>query len=68
MKIINKLFIVIALFTANLCLAQPKDSMLIAAMVKEANEHSQLEIMANELMNGIGPRLVGSPKMLQAHD
>ncbi|MEO7311317.1 MAG: M20/M25/M40 family metallo-hydrolase [Chitinophagaceae bacterium] len=68
MKRINQLLVATGLFTCNICFAQPKDSLLIAAIVKEANEHSQLEIMANELLNGIGPRLIGSPKMQQAND
>ena len=41
---------------------------VIAAIIKEANENSQLERMSHELMDGIGPRLVGSTKMLQASD
>lgn len=49
-------------------MAQTKDSLFVAALIKEATENSQLENLANELMNGIGPRLVGSPKMQQAHD
>ncbi len=68
MKRIMQLMVAGCLFAGNLCVAQPKDSLLIASMVKEANEHSQLEILGNELMNGIGPRLIGSPKMQQAHD
>jgi carboxypeptidase Q len=58
----------IGLLMGNISMAQKADSLLIAAIVKEANENSQLEILANELMNGIGPRLVGSPKMQKAHD
>lgn len=45
----------------------PKDA-VVDAIVKEATENSQLEKLAHELMDGIGPRLVGSPKMQQAHD
>lgn len=41
---------------------------IIDAIVKEATENSQLEQLAHELMDGIGPRLVGSPQMQQAHD
>ena len=41
---------------------------MVAAIIKEANENSQLKNNAHELMDGIGPRLVGSPKMQQAHD
>lgn len=41
---------------------------IVDAIVKEATENSQLEKLGHELMDGIGPRLVGSPKMQQAHD
>jgi carboxypeptidase Q len=68
MKNIIKLLLIISLMPATVCFAQNKDSITIAAFIKEANENSQLEKMANELFNGIGPRLVGSPKMQQAHD
>ncbi len=47
---------------------QGKDSLMVAAIIKEATENSQLENLANELLNGIGPRLVGTPKMQKAHD
>jgi carboxypeptidase Q len=45
----------------------PKDP-LIESIVKEANENSQLEKLAHELVDGIGPRLVGTPQMQMAHD
>ncbi len=41
---------------------------IIDAIIKEATENSQLEKLAHELMDGIGPRLVGTPKMQQAND
>src|SRR6185312_7794493 len=41
---------------------------VVAAIIKEATEHSQLEKLGQELMDGIGPRLVGSPKMKEAND
>lgn len=41
---------------------------VIEAIIKEANGNSQLETLAHELLDGIGPRLVGSPQMQQAHD
>jgi carboxypeptidase Q len=50
--------------TAN---SQIKDP-VVDAIVKEANENSQLEKLAHELIDGIGPRLVGSPQMKQAND
>ena len=48
--------------------SQSKDSMMVAAIIKEATENSSLKKNAHELLDQIGPRLVGSPKMQQAHD
>ena len=45
-----------------------QDQSVIEQIVSEANENSQLEILGQELMDGIGPRLVGTPQMKQAHD
>ena len=45
----------------------PKDP-IVDAIIKEATENSQLEKLGRELLDGIGPRLVGSPKMQQAND
>jgi carboxypeptidase Q len=45
----------------------PKDP-IVEAIIKEATTNSQLEKLGHELMDGVGPRLVGSPKMQQAHD
>jgi hypothetical protein len=41
---------------------------IVNAIVKEANENSQLEKLGHELLDVIGPRLVGTPEMKQAHD
>ena len=41
---------------------------IVAQIQKEATENSQLETMAHELMDVIGPRLVGTPQMNKAHD
>ena len=48
--------------------AWSQDQSVIERIVSEANENSQLEILGQELMDGIGPRLVGTPQMKQAHD
>jgi carboxypeptidase Q len=40
----------------------------VDAIIKEATTNSQLEKTGHELMDGVGPRLVGSPQMQQAHD
>lgn len=41
---------------------------IINEVIKEANGNSQLEKLAHELLDVIGPRLVGTPQMQQAHD
>ncbi len=41
---------------------------VINDIIKEARENSQLKAIGHEVMDGIGPRLVGSPQMLQAHN
>ena len=41
---------------------------VIENIIKEANENSQLEKLGHELMDVIGPRLVGTPQMKQAND
>jgi carboxypeptidase Q len=46
---------------------QAKDP-VIAGILREENDHSQLQTLAHELFDSIGPRLVGSPQMEQARD
>ncbi|NEM97533.1 M20/M25/M40 family metallo-hydrolase [Pontibacter burrus] len=61
-------FVVLLLLSGSLAHAQgPKDP-VVEKIVKEATENSQLEVLAHELMDGIGPRLVGTPEMQKAHD
>jgi carboxypeptidase Q len=66
MKITRMLFIIL-LFSGNLGFGQTKDP-VVESIVKEAADNSQLEKLAHELVDQIGPRLVGSPKMNQAHE
>lgn len=47
---------------------QRKVDPVIQKMIDEATYNSQLQQTAHELMDKIGPRLVGSPKMQQAND
>jgi len=54
--------------TANHSYAQNKDSLIAQAIVKEANDNSQLQTLAHQFIDVIGPRLVGTPQMQQAHD
>lgn len=48
--------------------ATAQQSAVIDQIVKEGTENSQLEKLAHELIDGIGPRLVGTPQMQQAND
>lgn len=61
-------FLFLALmFSGSMTFAQSKNP-VVENIVKEATDNSQLEKMAHELMDVIGPRLVGSPQMKQAND
>ncbi|MFT4022836.1 MAG: hypothetical protein QM664_03505 [Flavihumibacter sp.] len=64
----SRLLLFALLLTAGMATAQNKDSIIIAQIVDEAKNNSQLKPLAHELMDVIGPRLVGSPQMKQAHD
>lgn len=59
---------VMLILLCNTGAAQTPDSIIIQNIMKEAMENSQLEKMAHELLDGIGPRLVGTPQMQQAND
>ena len=48
--------------------ANAQDELVIDQIVKEANENSQLEDLGQQLLDDIGPRLVGTPQMEKAHD
>jgi carboxypeptidase Q len=41
---------------------------VIDSIMAEQTDHSQLEKLAHELFDGVGPRLVGTPQMKQAND
>ncbi len=41
---------------------------IVQQIVDEASHHSHLKMLAHELLDKIGPRLVGTPKMQQAHN
>lgn len=60
-------FLLSLLFISPFLFAQEQDA-VIENMVKEANTNSQLKSMAHELLDVIGPRLVGTPEMDQAGD
>jgi hypothetical protein len=46
----------------------PTDDPIVKSIYKEAMESSQLPKLAHELLDVIGPRLVGSPSILKAND
>ena len=57
------------LFFLNFYLAYAQSQQAtIDKIVNEANSNSQLENLAHELMDVVGPRLVGTPQMLNAHN
>jgi carboxypeptidase Q len=61
------LFLCLCMGRAGDLAAQSKEE-VVANIVKEANNNSQLEKLAHELFDQIGPRLVGTPQMKQAND
>ncbi len=64
-----KLFLfLLFVLSSSLGMAQAKDNAIISRIVEEATGNSQLEKLGHELMDGIGPRLVGTPLMQKAHD
>ena len=60
-------FLLMASFIVTAQSNQSKDP-VIENIIKEANENSQLEKLGHELMDLVGPRLVGTPQMKQAND
>jgi hypothetical protein len=54
------------LMTSNFLIAQ--EDQVINSIVNEAEENSQLEHLAHELLDVVGPRLVGTPQMNNAHN
>lgn len=64
---ITKTFILPALLSATGLFAQSQEEM-VQKITDEATNNSQLEKLAHEMLDVVGPRLVGSPQMKQAHD
>jgi carboxypeptidase Q len=67
---VRKQFLLLSstLLLSIVAIAQSSNDPIINAIIKEANGNSQLKRMSHELMDGVGPRLVGSTKMVQASD
>lgn len=53
--------------TSTITFAQSTED-VIQAIVEEGEENSQLEPLAHELMDVVGPRLVGTPQMKNSND
>ncbi|MDT8417466.1 MAG: hypothetical protein RQ864_06610 [Lutibacter sp.] len=67
MKKLKAFVLVFLFFTSTIFFAQQKEA-FIDNVIKETYENSQLEQLGYELLDEIGPRLVGSTKMKTAHD
>jgi hypothetical protein len=67
MKNTLKLFVLLMLTITISANAQDTKA-IVEKIIKEANENSQLEELAYELLDKNGPRLVGSPQMNSAND
>jgi hypothetical protein len=67
MKNTIKIFVLLMLSIAVSVNAQDTKA-IVDKIVKEANENSQLEKLAYELLDKNGPRLVGTPQMNAAND
>jgi hypothetical protein len=61
------LLLLLVLFISSHAISQDRDP-IIDQIVKEATENSHLEKLAHELLDVIGPRLVGTPQMMNAHN
>lgn len=61
---ITGLIMVVCILSANLLTAQS----ITEKIVQEENNNSQLQTMAHELFDKIGPRLVGTPQMQKANE
>ena len=66
MKLITRTLIVAALCVPTLIFAQ--EDPVIKKIQNEENSNSQLKVLAHELLDVVGPRLVGTPQMKNAHD
>lgn len=65
---IKKITISLCVLLVSATLFAQKDNPTVQALIKEATENSQLETLAHEITDVLGPRLVGSPQMQAAND
>jgi len=68
MRSLKRLIVFPAVMIVHFCSSQNNDSIIISSIVKEATDNSQLQTLGHELLDGIGPRLVGTPQMQKAAD
>lgn len=61
------IFIFTAVLFVGTATAQTSEE-IVEQIVQEANENSNLEALAHELLDVIGPRLVGTPQQQKAHE
>ncbi len=61
-------FFILLFVAAQTLFAQNRDSVMVQQIIREATENSGLKKLGHQLLDGIGPRLVGTPKMKQAND
>lgn len=64
----SRLVIIAFLLLVNTSVFSQEKDPIIENIIKEANENSQLQLLGHELLDIIGPRLVGTPQMKNAHD
>ncbi len=66
--VLVRITVVVCFMTTTIISNAQTSDPIVDSMVAEAFKRSQLEPLAKELLDGIGPRLVGSPGMQQAND
>ena len=65
----NKILsVLVVIFISTSILSAQSTQEMVEKIVKEAEANSQLENLAHELLDVVGPRLVGTPQMKNAHD
>jgi len=68
MKLFQKCCLILLLIFITATIQAQETNEVIDNIINEANKNSQLEILAHELLDVVGPRLVGTPQMKNAHD
>lgn len=63
----NNFLLIVSFLFSSILFAQDQET-VIQNIVTEATENSHLEKLGHELLDVVGPRLVGTPEMKQAHD